>query len=254
MQPLSIIIICKNEEEVIGTTLQALQGLTDDIIVYDNGSTDRTLEIARQYPVAVHEGTWEGYGRTKQKTTSLAKYDWILSLDADEIMDNGLKQAILALNLKDPYAIYAVKRKNHLNGTYLAHGEWGSDWQNRLFNRQHVNWDDGEVHETLVKHERSAIHKLNGALEHQTMRSIADYAQKTVNYASLSAEKYFRKGKRSGWVKIRVAPAFTFFKYYIVKLGFLDGYYGYICAKMASHYTFLKYSMLKELEQQKQRR
>ena len=83
MQPLSVVIICKNEADIIGTSLQSLEGITDDIIVYDSGSTDGTRETARKFPVQLHEGSWEGFGKTKTKAIRLAKYDWILSLDAD---------------------------------------------------------------------------------------------------------------------------------------------------------------------------
>lgn len=250
MQSLSVIIVCKNEAAIIGRTLQALEGLTDDVIVYDNGSTDNTIAIAKQYKAKVFQGEWEGYGKTKQKTVSLARYDWVLSLDADEVVEPALKKTLLTLQLSDEKKIYALRRKNFLNDKHLKYGEWGSDIQNRLFNRSFVNWDDAEVHETLVIPAEGTIVKLAGAVLHQTMKDVADYSQKTVNYAVLSAAKYFRKGKRSNWVKIRIAPGFTFFKYYILKVGFLDGHYGYICARMAAYYTFLKYTLLKELEQQ----
>ena len=251
MQSLSIVIVCKNEAPVIGRMLQSLQGLTDDIVIYDNGSTDGTLKIVGQYGVALHEGRWEGYGKTKQKSTSLAKYDWVLSLDADEIMDEELKQSLLNLQLTDEKMVYGLLRKNFIGDRHLKYGEWGYDLQNRLFNRRMVNWDDAEVHETLVLQEGITVKKLSGYVLHQTMKDIADYSQRTVKYAMLCAEKYFRKGKKASWVKIRLAPGFTFFKFYFVQLGFLDGHYGYVCARMSAHYTFLKYTLLKELYQQK---
>lgn len=251
MQALSVIIVCKNEAAVIGATLESLQGLTDDIIVYDNGSTDGTLDIVGQHSVTLHLGNWEGYGKTKQKTTALAKYDWVLSLDADERVDPDLMKALLNLQLTNEKTVYSLRRKNFLGTKAIQYGEWGNDRQKRLFNRKQVNWDDAEVHEGLDIPAGVTVEKLDGCILHQTMRDIANYAAKTVNYATLSAEKYFRLGKRSNWAKIRLAPGFTFFKYYFIKLGFLDGHYGYVCARMSAHYTFLKYVLLKERYEQK---
>ena len=248
MQKISVIIVCKNEAAIIGKTLQALEGLTDDIIIYDNGSTDETLSIAAQHQAIIHKGVWEGYGKTRQKSIAFAKYKWVLSLDADEIIDEELKKSLVSTTL-DENKVYAFHRKNFLNGKHLKYGEWGTDIQKRLFNREKINWDDAEVHESLVIPATTAVEKLPGAILHPSMKNMNDYAAKMVKYAQLGATKYFRKGKRSNWVLIRMAPGFTFLKYYILKGGFLDGYYGYTCARMASYYTFMKYTMLRELEQ-----
>lgn len=253
MQQLSVVIVCKNEAAIIGKTLGALDGLTDDIIIYDNGSTDRTIEIARSFKAQIHQGNWEGYGATKNNANGLAKYDWILSLDADEVMDAMLKKQLLDLSLTDEKKIYAIRRRNYLKDKWIRFGEWGVDFQNRLFNRKTFSWDHAEVHESLVIHPGTIMERLPGYVHHQTMKDMTDYSQKTVKYAILAAEKYFRKGKRSGWIQTRMAPGFSFFRHYIMKLGFLDGREGFICAKMSAHYTFLKYTMLKELEQQNKR-
>ncbi len=249
MQHLSVIIVCKNEADIIGKTLESLYGLTDDIILYDNGSTDNTLEIAGRFNVAIHQGLWEGYGKTKQTSMTFAKYDWILSLDADEAIDDELKQSLLTLKLTDEKAVYVIKFKNFLGNKYLKYGEWGGDKHIRLFNRKTVSWNNEPVHEKLVIPVGSVINRLSGYILHRTIKDVEDYATKTINYAMLSAEKYHKQGKRVSLLKCWIASGFAFFKYYILKAGFLDGYYGYICAKMTAHYTFLKYIRLKELEQ-----
>ncbi len=251
MQSLSVIIVCKNEAEIIGRILQSLEGLTDDIIVYDTGSTDATLEIVRLYQVSLHQGPWEGFGKTKQKSTVLAKYDWVLSLDADEAIDGELKNSLLALQLINEKIVYEMRYKNFFGDKHLKYGEWGNDKHIRLFNRKQVNWDATPVHEKLVIPAGTKIIRLPGYILHRTMKDIKDYAAKMVNYAIMNAEKYHRQGKKAFWFKIRLAPGFNFFMHYFIKLGFLDGHAGYICAKMTAHYTFLKYIRLKELEQQK---
>ena len=127
MQSLSVVIVCKNEADVIGKTLQSLQGLTDDIVVYDNGSTDDTITIARQFPVSVYQGIWEGFGKTKNKAIALAKHDWILSLDADEAIDEELKNSLLALSLNNEKIMYEIKFKNFFGDKWLKYGEWGNE-------------------------------------------------------------------------------------------------------------------------------
>jgi glycosyltransferase involved in cell wall biosynthesis len=251
--PLSVVIVCKNEAAVIAATLKSLEGVTDDIVVYDNGSTDNTVAIARQSPANVHEGTWEGFGKTKQKANALAKYDWILSLDADESIDEELNKSLLSLHPPNEETVYSIRFKNFLGNKYLRHGEWGTDAHIRLFNRKTVKWDDAPVHERLVLPPNVNVLKLDGFVLHRTMKDVHDYARKMVHYAMLGADRYYRDGKRSSWLKIRLSPAFNFFNYYILKLGFLDGYEGYVCAKMTAYYTFLKYSRLKELNRAKQK-
>ena len=247
MQQLSVVIICKNEAGIIGKTLQSLDGLCDDIIVYDNGSTDNTPEQIRKFNVQLHQGTWEGFGKTKNKAIALAKYDWILSLDADEAIDGELKRSLLALKLTGENDVYEIRFKNFLGNKWLKYGEWGGDKHIRLFNRKKTQWNDASVHEELLATPGRSIKKLNGFILHQTVKDINDYAAKMVRYAMLNAEKYKRQGKRSSFFKIRMAPGLSFVHYFILKLGFLDGYAGYVCARMTAYYTFLKYTRLKEL-------
>ena len=247
MQSLSVVIVCKNEAGIIGQTLQSLSGLTDDIIIYDTGSTDTTVDIIKKIDVQLHQGKWEGFGTSKNKAMAFAKYDWILSLDADEAIDEELKQSLLNLQLNNEKTVYEIKFKNFLADKYLKFGEWGNDKHTRLFNRKTVTWDDAPVHEQLIIASGLIKIKLTGYVLHRTMKNVKDYASKMVNYAFLNAEKYYRQGKKSSWLKLRVAPGFAFFNYYILKAGFLDGHAGYVCAKMTAYYTFLKYARLKEL-------
>ena len=150
MQFLSVVIVCKNEADVIGRTLQSVQSLTDDTILYDNGSSDGTQDIARTYNAKVFEGSWEGFGKTKKRGVELARYDWVLSIDADEVIDEDLKQSLLDLNLSNENFVYEIGFKNFFGTKQLKYGEWGSDKHIRLFNRRKVNWNEASVHEQLT--------------------------------------------------------------------------------------------------------
>lgn len=250
MHPFSVVMICRNEADVIGATLQSLQGLTDDVIVYDNGSTDQTIEVVRQYPVRLHRGEWEGFGKTKAKAIALARHDWILALDADEAVDEELKRSLLSWQPVSENTVYEIAFRNFLGDSYLRFGEWGSDRHIRMFNRRAAHWDDAPVHENLVLPGNVTVRKLRGHILHRTMKDIGDYKRKMRHYARLSAEKYYRQGKKGSWFKRRLSPVFTFFNYYILKLGFLDGRNGFTCARMTAWYTAMKYAQLKEMRRQ----
>ncbi|MER3470200.1 MAG: hypothetical protein C4330_02425 [Chitinophagaceae bacterium] len=248
MTPLiSAVIICKNEEHIIERTLLSAQQVAAEVLLYDTGSTDGTLSIAKKIGVHIIEAEWEGYGRSKQKAIAAAKHDWILNIDSDEVLDEMLIQTIKQLDLQNEKIAYKVLFKNFLGNTHLAWGEFGFDKHIRLFNRKQVQWNDSAVHEKLVVPSGVVVKELNGRILHFTMKDTKEFAQKSVNYALLNAELYFERGKKAAWVKQFVAPAFMFIKYYIFKLGFLDGWAGLFAARMAGLYTYLKYTRLREL-------
>jgi glycosyltransferase involved in cell wall biosynthesis len=251
MQKISVVIICRNEEDEIGRTLQSLRGLTDDIVVLDNGSTDNSKHIIRDSGARLIEESWEGFGKTKNKATSFAKYDWVLNLDADESIDDELKNSLLHLSLQNDHEVFEIKFKNFFGGTYLRFGEWGNDKHVRLFNRRAINWNEAIVHEELILPGDARVKRLGGFVLHYTVKNETEFAAKMLNYGRLNGEKYAREGKRSSWVKVYLAPAFSFLKYYVFKLGFLDGRAGFICAKMSSYYTHVKYARLLELNKMK---
>jgi glycosyltransferase involved in cell wall biosynthesis len=250
MQRLSVVIACRNGASVIGETIKSFSGLTDDILVYDNGSTDGTPQIARQNGARLIEGNWEGFGKTKNNANTSAKYDWILSLDADEAIDEVLKENLLQLDLSDELKIYELKFKNFLGNKWLRFGEWGNDKHIRLFNRKKVKWNDAAVHESLIFPEQAKVISVFGYVLHRTAANIEEYEKKTRNYAALNAEKYFKQGKRSGQMKMFFSAVFSFIKNYFFRLGFLDGATGYHCARINAQYTFLKYKKLKEFNRQ----
>ena len=247
----SVVIICKNEAAAIGPVLQSVQHLTDDVLVYDNGSTDNTEAVVSSYPNArFYKGAWQGFGKTKQTATALARHDWILSLDADEAVDETLQQQLTNLAFDNPKTVYNLAYKNFLGTRHVKWGEWGRDKHIRLFNRQHTNWNDAPVHEELVLPKDAVIKKLGGHILHYTIKDTAEYSSKVTRYALLNAEKYFSRNKKATWIKLYLSPTFAFVKYYFLMLGFLDGWAGLVCARMTAFYTFLKYARLYELQQQ----
>jgi glycosyltransferase involved in cell wall biosynthesis len=250
MQSLSVVIICKNEADIIGQTLQSLEGLCDDIIVYDNGSTDGTQQVVKQNNAFLYEGSYEGFGKTKNKAIALAKYDWILCLDADEAIDEELKHSLLQWQPENEMTVYELAFKNFFESKHLKHGEWGRDYHVRIFNRKKVLWDEAPVHENLVLPDGSIVKRIKGSILHRTLRNVNDYRIKMQRYAMLGAEKYYRQGKKANWFKLNLSPFFTFVNYYFLKLGFLDGKEGYIIARMTANYTYMKYAKLKELNRQ----
>ena len=247
MQSLSVFIVCKNEAGIIGSTLQSLQGLTDDIVVYDNGSDDNTVVIAKQCGANVFQGEWEGFGKTKKRAVSLANYDWILSLDADESIDEELKSTLLNLSLSDDNLVYDIKFKNFFGNQWLKYGEWGNDSHIRLFNRQKVNWDAAPVHEKLVFPDGIQKKMLKGYVLHYTASDIPKYESKLKKYATLNAKKYYEQGKKTGPLIKYFSAFFSFMQNYIFRAGFLDGKAGYRCAKLTAAYTFNKYKNLEQL-------
>lgn len=249
MQKLSVVIICKNEAGVIGNSLQHLFGLTDDILVYDNGSTDGTQEIIKNSGARLVEGSWEGFGKTKNKANTLAKYDWILSLDADETTDEELKKELLQLDLTDEKIVYNLRFKNFLGDKWLRFGEWGDDKHIRLFNSKLISWNEADVHESLIFPPDTKVRLLNGYVLHKTAADVTEYETKMKHYAELNAERYFKKNKKAGMLKPYVSAVFSFVKNYIFKLGMLDGATGYYCARINATYTFLKYKSLRKLVQ-----
>lgn len=252
MQSLSVVIICKNEADIIGQTLQSLQGLTDDIVVYDNGSTDNTIEEVKKFNVQLQRGSWEGFGKTKNKAIALAKYDWILSLDADEAMSEELKNELSEWQPANEKTVYKIPFRNFIENQMLKYGDWGRDYHIRLFSRKTVKWNEADVHEELILPGDIVIKEFKGYIHHHTWRNMEDYKNKMQRYAMLGAEKYFKQGKKAGWFKRTFSPCFSFIRSYILKLGFLDGQAGYVCAKMIAYYTRMKYQKLAGLSIEKE--
>ncbi|RTL59639.1 MAG: glycosyltransferase family 2 protein [Sphingobacteriales bacterium] len=249
MKPLSVVIICRNEEKIIGTTIESVKDITDDIVCVDNGSTDNTLSVIKQFGARLEETIWEGFGKTRNKALAFAKYDWILMLDADEPVDTVLKQSILNENFTDPYLVYKLTRKNYFAGTHLKFGEWGRKASHiRLFHRDYTKWEEAEVHEKVILPPGAVVKTLNGHILHYTADNVTDFETKMTKYAFLSAHKYYRYGTKSNFFKIYISPVFSFILNYFFRLGFLDGTRGFFIARTSALYTHLKYVILRKMQ------
>lgn len=247
MRLVSVVIITRNEEDILPKTLESLRGLTDDIIVVDSGSTDNTISIAKDHGATVLETSWDGFGANKNKGNKLAKHDWILSIDADELVDNTLRTTLINLDLSDPAKLYILKFKTFIAGQPLHHGQTAGETHPRLFNRQCLSWNLSEVHEELTGAGNIKSEVLKGNILHYSYTDLQDYIQKSNSYTTLRAMQMFQAGKKVTFFKLYLNPLYTFLLNYILKSGFLDGFWGYTYARLSSTYTYLKYAKLKEL-------
>lgn len=248
MVPVSVIIITKNEAEIIGRTIKMAQLITNDIVIIDNGSNDETVNIGAANNCRVFKTTWDGYGANKNKGISRARYNWILSIDADEIIDEDLITSLHHLDYNKKDIVYDIRFKTYFGNKLIRFGSWGRDHHIRLFNRETVKWSELPVHETLIFPKATIKKTLSGYIHHYSVRDEYECREKAIYYASLSAKKYYNAGKKSNYIKLYLAPAFNFLRNYFLYLGFLDGRQGWHIAKNSAKNTWLKYHYLDNLE------
>jgi glycosyltransferase involved in cell wall biosynthesis len=244
---ISATIISLNEEEHLGRCLQSIQGVVDEIVVVDSGSSDQTLDIAATYGAIVLKRHWTNYSDQKNFAASKASHDWILSLDADECFSALLREEVSALKSREATAeAFEFPRLAQYLGRWIHHSGWYPDYKVRLYLRTKAHWEGKFVHESLVVEGR--IGRLKGDLLHYTCDSVSDHLNRINRYTTLAAQDLWERGKRSSMANLVGSPPATFLKSYFFESGFRDGIHGCLIASFAGYYNFLKYAKLWELE------
>lgn len=244
MMRISVVIITFNEQENVGRCIDSVQGVADEVLVVDSGSTDATYRIATEKGARFISHEWEGYSAQKNFANAEAAYPWILSLDADECLSEDLRRALLACksdseNEPSEDTVFVMNRRTAYCGRFLKH-IWTREWKERLFHRDTAAWQGGYVHETLAYDAGCREVRLAGDLLHYSYASVDAHIAQLNKYSGLSADEMFAKGRRYGlWTGLFKAQ-WTFFRDYVLKGGFLDGGYGFIICCNNAFYTALK--------------
>jgi len=243
--PLSVVLITHNAAAQLADCLASV-AFADEVVVVDSGSSDGTAEIATRYGARVVTKEWLGFGRQKQFAVEQAAHDWVLCLDADERVSPELA-ASLVRALQAPAAlVYRMARCNRFLGRWLRHGEGYPDWSPRLFDRRHARWSDDGVHEKVLYAVSPGT--LEGDLMHESGEDLGRYLEKQNRYTALAAQELHRRGQRAGLAELTLSPLLRFFKFYLLRLGFLDGLPGLVHISIGCMNSFMKYAKLIELQ------
>jgi glycosyltransferase involved in cell wall biosynthesis len=243
--PLSLCVITRDAAGQLAECL-ASAPFAGEIVVVDSGSRDDTVEIARRFGARVLEQPWLGFGPQKNFAVASAANDWVLCLDADERVTPPLAAAIRALFGTGPGAVaYAVARRNRFLGRWLAHGEGYPDWNARLFDRRRARWSDDPVHEHVVAD--GPVARLQGDLLHASAESLDGYLAKQNHYTTLQAQAMHARGERASVLELVGSPLVRFLRFYVVRLGFLDGVAGFAHIAIGCFASFMKYAKLRAL-------
>jgi glycosyltransferase involved in cell wall biosynthesis len=242
--PLSAVLITRNAANVLDPCLASL-AFADDIVIVDSGSTDRTAEIAREHGARLVQKEWLGFGRQKQFAVEQAKHDWVLCVDADERVSPELATSIEMALAAPVSPVYRMPRRNRFLGRWLAHGEGYPDWSPRLFNRQNARWSDDLVHEKVLYAVTPGT--LAGDLMHDSADDLSAYLERQNRYTTLAARQAFEQGRSAGVVHLALSPVVRFIKFYLLRLGFLDGVPGLLHISIGCMNSYIKYAKLIEL-------
>lgn len=247
-QPLSVVIITKNAATQLAACLESA-AFADEIVVVDSDSSDGTAELAAKHGARVVQKEWLGFGRQKQFAVAAARHDWVLCLDADERVSAPLRTSILAVLAAPSSPAYAMPRCNRFMGRWLKHGEGYPDWSLRLFDRRRARWSDDPVHEKVLTDAPAA--RLEGDLLHDSAETLAGYLDKQNRYTTLAARDALARGTRAGPAKLLLSPLLRFIKFYVFRLGFLDGIPGLVHIVIGCCNSFHKYAKLMALQREK---
>jgi glycosyltransferase involved in cell wall biosynthesis len=243
MPTLSAILITRNEEANLEDCLASLDGLATQIVVVDTQSTDRTLAIAQRYGALISSPPdWPGFGPQKNRALDLASEDWVLSLDADERLTSELRAEIKSVLDKPQTDCYAIPRLSWYCGRFMRHSGWTPDYVDRLFKRGSARFSTDLVHERLIP--KGPVLKLKNQVLHYSFMNHTQVQEKMERYSTASAQQAFAKGKTASPLKAILHGAWSFFRTYILRAGFLDGPQGFSLALANAKGSYLRYIKL----------
>ena len=249
MPKISVVLITFNEEKNLPATLQAVSPVADEIVILDSFSSDSTRQIAERFGAKFFQQVFDGYGKQKNDALRLAQNDWILSIDADEVLTPQLQNELMQFkNSAASASAFRIGRRNHYCGKFIRHCGWYPDKAVRLFDRRFFCWSSSLVHEVVIPcsdEASSRIGELTGELNHYTYSSVENHKSKALHFAAQAAREKQSKGKSPSFCLACVKAAARFFRTYFLKLGFLDGYFGFVISQMAAVYAFHKYYWVK---------
>jgi len=246
---ISAAIITYNEEARIAKCIESVIDVVDEILVVDSLSQDNTREICHNYEVRFIENEFPGYIEQKNYATSMATYDIILSLDADEALSNPLKEQIRNIKSNWGADAYAFNRLSNFMGKWIYHCGWYPDRKIRLFNRRKAHWGGFNPHDHIIMDDNARIQHIKKNILHYPYDSLNEYIIKTNAFSSIEAMTAFEKGDNSTILfHVILKPFYTFIEKYFIRLGILDGYRGFIISIVSSLGKFLKYIKLRELK------
>lgn len=247
MNKISTVIITKNEQKNIERCLLSVLNFSDEVIVVDDFSTDQTPNICKRYDIVFIKNNFKDFACQKNIALDNARFPLVFSIDADEEVSEELKQSILEIKAHPTNVFYSMNRRTNYLGKWIRYSGWYPDTKIRLWQKNHARWE-GPVHEVLTPKPKGVKH-LSGDLLHHSYPSLNWHITKINHFTDIAAERMFLRKKRVSWLKMILSMQFNFYKKYILKLGFLDGYHGLLLALMSSYYTLLKYAKLRHLHQ-----
>jgi len=246
MLKISAVIITYNEEKNIGRCIDSVREVADEVVVLDCYSEDRTKEICLSKGVKFYENEFLGFARQKNEVIALAIYDHILSLDADEYLSEELVKSILEIKDSWPQEAYRMNRLSIYGGKWIRHGNWYPDQKVRLWDRRMGLWGGENPHEKIILKKGVKVLHLKGDILHRAYLNSADTLSKIQNYSEIFARENVNK-RSSSVPKIIFRATFSFFKSYVLKRGFMDGFEGLMVAMGVSNHVFYKYAKLYEV-------
>ncbi|MBD3660670.1 MAG: glycosyltransferase family 2 protein [Arenibacter algicola] len=245
---LSAVIITFNEEKNIERCILSIKDIVDEILVLDSFSTDDTQSICKKYGVRFIQHAFDGHIEQKSRAKTLAANEHILSLDADEALDEELKKSILEVKSNWQNDVYKMNRLTNYCGQWIHHSGWYPDTKIRLFDRKKGEWGGTNPHDKFIPHQGASISHLKGDILHYSYYNRGEHLKQIESFSSIGAQALFNKGKKSNWLKIVIKPLARFIKAYILHLGFLDGAAGFTISRLSAYANYLKYVKLKKLQ------
>lgn len=253
MESISVVIITLNEAENIGHCIDSVAQIAEEIVVLDSFSTDATAAIAKQKGAKFFQQKFEGYIEQKNKALTLAKNEWVLSLDADELLSEEALQQIQQIKDWGAQKAFAFNRLNNYCGQWIRHGGWYPDRKTRLFKKTEGRWGGTNPHDKFELYDASTIAHIPGNILHYSFRNRAQHIAQAKNFSAIAANALFARGKKKVLTKLLFSPIAKFLRDYIFRLGFLDGQHGLYIAYISAKAVYWKYSMLQQLNQNKKK-
>jgi len=242
MPALSAIFIAYNEQSDLPRALESLEGIADEIVLVDSGSTDRTVEIARAAGARVIQRAFTNFADQKNFAAAQAAHDWVLSLDCDEELSPELRRSLLAWKFQEPSRHgYEILRLTNYLGGWVRHSGWYPDWIVRVYHRGHGRFAHA-IHESVRVD--GPADRLEGRLNHYNVRSYREHLTKIDDFTTIAARELYEGGEHRWRASMIVAPPYTFFQRLVLQAGVLDGRRGWLIAWTSARYIWLKYSKL----------